>query len=327
MQVTDGVEGSVKGEASEVLILAHGLQGTVEDFNYLLDRLHAAERVKRGELQIHASRVNTDRTHDGIVLGGLRLAEDIRAVVTQTPSLRAISIIGFSLGGIYVRYALGHLYKNGRICGLQARSVVIVASPNLGVREYGLFRFIPVGLAQMCGGMIGQTVRELFMIDEDAILDQMSRDGEVPFLSALKCFETRYLYANVRSDLMVNYGTAALDPSIRGVGGHEIDRFARGMEGCVDEEYDGRGCKLHVFDREVGDGGDMCERLKSVGWKVVAVDFVGATGIAHNRIVAMSRNGVHAWLNAAGKRVVLHLVDTVVGEEGQGGFRRVVSAR
>lgn len=332
--------GYVPPEApTELLVLAHGLQGTVEDFTYLLEELRGTPAAKGGRLLVHASRVNTDKTHDGIVLGGLRLSEDIRAVIAKHKSLQYISLMGFSLGGLYVRYAAGHLYSadTGRVAGLQPRKIIIVASPNLGVRSFGVYRFLPAPVLPMANIFLGDTVRQLLLQDEEQLLLAMTTDRNkhgMKFVSALKSFSERWLYANVRNDFMVNYGTAALDHTMQGmdtdartvVQQQQAGREAIAVEERVDEGYDGRGCRICFQLRYEGkeDGGDgnsvdcagmneeevMSKRLKKVGWSVVGVDFPLAMPIAHNRIVAMSRNAIHTWINAGGRRVVHHLVDT-----------------
>jgi hypothetical protein len=56
----------------------------------------------------------------------------------------------------------------------------------------------------------------------------------------------------------------------------------------------------------------MAERLQALEWKVVAIDFPIALPFAHNKIMAMSRTPIHTWMNAAGRRAVLHVVDTLM---------------
>lgn len=329
-------------QPTELLILAHGLQGTVDDFNYLLDQLHASPAVMNGRVLIHASRVNTDKTHDGVAFGGLRLAEDIRAVVAQHPSLETISMMGFSLGGLYVRYAAAVLYdgNEGTVAGLKAGSLFVVASPNLGVRSFGVYRFVPGLLLPWMHVLFGETVVQMMLRDEEGLLMAMTTDRNrfgVKFLSALSAFERRVLYANVRNDFMVNYGTAALDHRVQVMGGGGWEEVVGNGGGRkVDEGYDERGCRIcfeTVYEKGavdgMGSGGEeevMSRRLKGVGWKVIGVDFPVMVPIAHNRIVAMSRNGLHSWLNASGRRVVHHLVDEVVGgwEEHEPTFKQVV---
>lgn len=319
----------------EVLVLAHGLQGTVEDFNYLIEELRNTPAARAGRILVHASRVNTDKTHDGIVLGGLRLAEDIRSVVARYPSLESISMMGFSLGGLYVRYAIGHLFspETGTIASLRPSKVIIVASPNLGVRNFGVYRFLPAPVLPVATALIGDTGTELLLRDEGRLLMAMTTDRNghgMMFLSGLRAFRERYLYANLRNDFMVNYGTAALDHTVQMVSGPDVEQVvgtqSHAVRQAVDDDYDEKGCRIcfrfqydeqtaesDATERDIPEGKEeefMGNRLKGIGWTVVGVDFPLPVPIAHNRIVAMSRNAIHSWINAGGKRVVHHLVDS-----------------
>lgn len=248
--------------------------------------------------------------------------------------------MGFSLGGLYVRYAAGLLYEEqkGTIAGLEAGSIFVVATPNLGVRSFGVYRFLPSQVLPMANAVFGETSKQMLLRDDDHVLVAMTTDKNklgVPFLSALAAFQKRSLYANVRKDFMANYGTAALDHEVRELGGPDVEHMAeKGVH--VDAGYDDKGCRI-CFELEYdkaeldeeqdedtdekdieGEGGEMEEamsrRLKALGWKVVGVDFPMAMPIAHNRIVAMSRNAVHTWINAGGRRVVCHLIDSFLDE-------------
>jgi len=53
------------------------------------------------------------QTHDGIDAGGIRLADEIEEIANGLPYLKKISLIGHSLGGLYVRYCIGVLYSRG----------------------------------------------------------------------------------------------------------------------------------------------------------------------------------------------------------------------
>jgi surfactin synthase thioesterase subunit len=49
--------------------------------------------------------VPTFKTHQGVDVGAMRLVEEIQAELVRRPSLRRLTMIGHSLGGIYARYA------------------------------------------------------------------------------------------------------------------------------------------------------------------------------------------------------------------------------
>lgn len=319
-------------QPEELLVLAHGLQGAVADFSYLLDMLDATAPARSGHLLVHASAVNTDRTHDGVEAGGERLAADVRAIASQHPSLRCVSLVGFSLGGLYVRYAAAALFDPATrtIAGLRPARFVAVASPHLGVRAFGVYRFLPAPVRARANLVCGATGLELFLEDSAPLLMRMASDEGLPFLSALRAFESRVLYANTKNDFMVNYGTAALDENVTELSASDLAPVLASPRGSdatdVDRAHDDRGCKVcFTFRYETKEESsprapvtsgeeeaEMARRLRDVGWTVVAVEFPVALPIAHNRIVAMSRGPIHTWLNAAGRRVVHHLVDTLV---------------
>lgn len=157
------------------------------------------------------------------------------------------------------------------------------------------------------------------------------------FSSPYLCSFLHLFYVgNMRQDFMVNWGTSVLDASVQKMSGHDVqgailDRAAAANAERVDHDHDSKGCKI-VFQYSIPKGqvestsvptissdGDnhieesMAHRLQSVGWQVVAIDLPMPLPFAHNRIMAMSRGPFHSWLNAPGRRAVMHLVDTLVG--------------
>lgn len=461
-----GADGSAARKSTsvnerELLVVVHGLQGATGDFNYVFDQLKETAACRSGQLEVYATPVNADNTHDGVAAGGKRVADDIRKKVESAKAegkeIHRLSLLGFSLGGLYARYAAAVLYdeQEGTVAGVKAGSIILVASPHLGVRRFGVYRFVPGALRG--SRMLSDTVKEMLIMDEPRILERMTRDdpttvtqttsttpttttttaaatssdvaemnggctketamkaagdtnnnnnnnrsgshgtsgnsnssssstagggysgsvsgaahsitrmtsnisktlseglrrkeavqehneaderqARLPFVSALKAFEMRVLYANLRNDFMVNFGTGALEPGVSAIAGAELDRLMRAARSCaVDRAHDEHGCRVcfRYWVDGAGDGGTaddagseavitggpdgrdegveevvMAQRLRALGWWIVGVDFPLALPIAHNRIVAMSRNIIHAWMNAPGKRVVHHLVDTI----------------
>ncbi len=333
------------GSPEELIVLAHGLQGDLADFSYLLDEIDASGPARAGRALVHASSVNTDRTHDGVMAGGERLAYDIRAVVASHSSLRRVSLVGFSLGALYIRYAAAALFdpETNTIAGLEPACFIAVAGPHLGVRNFGVYRFLPNAVTSRAHLLIGDTGRELFLEDgannilvrmttdeTDGTLGSVTNARPLKFISSLKAFQRRYLYANTRSDFMVNYGTAVMNENISELS--ISDTVAAQPETAVDyvdidRSHDDKGCKIcftlrypEVDHRDAAmvlpEPGEeekvMAKRLRDVGWQVVAVEFPTTLPIAHNRMIAMSRNPIHSWMNQAGRRVVHHLVDTLM---------------
>ncbi|GAB0496206.1 hypothetical protein MMPV_007518 [Pyropia vietnamensis] len=462
---------------THLLLLVHGLHGTPEDFDAITACL--SSRPRRGAPPgappplIHATRVNHRRTADGVAAGGRRVAADVCALAAAHPSLTHLSVVGFSLGGLYARYAIAALYdpRSGRLASgrLTPHTFVAVASPMLGVRCFGLMRFLPAFLQAGATVLFGATGSELMLQDRQAgvglptllamTTDRSGGSGgggsvggggaadgatdmDLPFLSALRAFSRRSLFANFSNDAMVAFGTATLETAVCRLfplGTYERPPSATFIHTHKDafggrpwfsftypptEERGGRGIgsggngngngsasdtpalpetpagvgaaatppSLTVVDAlaelpplTVGDavrrpplavgaaattaatvpaaaaaaaiaappavaatptpgGGTadaasspsppppgvgapvgsraeerlMAARLRSVGWTVTVVDFGMPLPFAHNRIIALNRNRLQAWLNAPGRPAVELLVDQLV--EGVGGW-------
>ncbi|CAM9730965.1 unnamed protein product, partial [Ascophyllum nodosum] len=160
-----------EGLPSHLIVLVHGLAGTPEDLTYLKQGLE--HRSGDGEVLVHLARCNKGKTKDGVAEGGSRLADEIRQVVKSNPSLTRISLVGNSLGGLYVRYAAKLLYHEGKpapagetprgtVAGLEPSVFMTIAAPHLGVRS---FTFVPVpsSLHPLSGVIVGKTGSDLFM--------------------------------------------------------------------------------------------------------------------------------------------------------------------
>lgn len=98
-------------------------------------------------------------------------ARQILELVGSKPSLSRISLVGNSLGGLYVRYAAKLLYSNGdagrpgggaTIAGLKPSVFMTIACPHLGVRR---FTYVPLPsmLHSLAGVFVGRTGADLFL--------------------------------------------------------------------------------------------------------------------------------------------------------------------
>lgn len=158
---------------THLLLLVHGLHGTPEDFDAIIDCVSSRPRRRAPPGTppplVHATRVNHRRTADGVASGGRRVAADVCALAAAHPSLTHLSMVGFSLGGLYARYAVAALYdpRSGRLAGgrLTPHTFVGVASPMLGVRCFGLMRFLPTFLQAGATVLFGATGAELMLQD------------------------------------------------------------------------------------------------------------------------------------------------------------------
>ena len=118
------------------------------------------------QVLVHAASSNQGRTRDGVAAGGRRLAAEVERVVADVAhrggSLRSISLVGNSLGGLYARHAAAELWdaQSGRIAGLEPDAFVSVGCPHLGVRRY-TFLPLPPPLQALGPLVAGRTADDL----------------------------------------------------------------------------------------------------------------------------------------------------------------------
>ena len=105
--------------SSHLVILSHGLYG--EPANLLVLE-HSLKQLGGDSVVVHSARSNEGLlTRDGVAAGGARLAAEISTMVKHRPELTHISLVGNSLGGLYVRAAVAALHdsETGLLAGLQ----------------------------------------------------------------------------------------------------------------------------------------------------------------------------------------------------------------
>ncbi|XP_011045931.1 PREDICTED: uncharacterized protein LOC105140696 isoform X2 [Populus euphratica] len=157
-----------KSEPDHLLVLVHGILASPSDWTYVEAELK--RRLGRNFL-IYASSCNTyTKTFSGIDGAGKRLADEVMRVVQKRESLKRISFLAHSLGGLFARYAISVLYseiavntgqsidvaadtslpnsktaslpnsntacssRRGMIAGLEPINFITLATPHLGVR-------------------------------------------------------------------------------------------------------------------------------------------------------------------------------------------------
>ncbi|XP_024025639.1 uncharacterized protein LOC21389244 [Morus notabilis] len=249
---TEGNYGSSRGIADgkdgpdHLLVLVHGILASPSDWTYVEAELK--RRLGRNFL-IYASSSNTyTKTFGGIEGAGKRLADEVMQVVQNTESLKRISFLAHSLGGLFARYAVAVLYspntlnssksndvanptmpklqtayssKRGLIAGLEPINFITLATPHLGVRGRKQLPFLlGVPLLEKLAAPIApifarRTGSQLFLTDgkpdKPPLLSRMASDCEDgKFISALGAFRSRILYANVSYDHMVGWRTSSI---------------------------------------------------------------------------------------------------------------------
>ncbi|CAA7402345.1 unnamed protein product [Spirodela intermedia] len=338
----DWPEGSVRGsndiagdkkELDHLLVLVHGILASPSDWLYAESEL---KRQLGSNFLIYASSSNTfTRTFTGIDGAGRRLAEEVIQVVQKTKSLKKISFLAHSLGGLFSRYAVAvlHSSESGTIAGLEPINFITLATPHLGVRGKKQLPFllgVPIleKLAPSVGSRLaGRTGRQLFLTDgkpsKPPLLLRMASDREeLRFLSSLGAFRSRMVYANVAYDHMVGWRTSSIrreteliKPPLLSLEGY---KHVVGVEYCPpvpseNPHFTAEAAKAKAAARE------MIHGLQGLGWTKVDVSFHAAPWpfFAHNNIHVKSE-----WLYNEGAGVIAHVADSLKRQES----RRLIPA-
>ncbi|KAJ5601699.1 hypothetical protein N7510_011233 [Penicillium lagena] len=203
-------------DADHLCVLVHGLWGNPSHLNYVASAL----RKRHGEDRLHilsAKGNSGNLTYDGIETGGERLAHEIEQTLDDLSSkgqnIKKLSMVGYSLGGLVARYAIGLLHAHGWLDKLEPVNFTTFASPHVGVR-------MPLkGITNTVFNVMGpRTIsisgHQLFMVDSfrdtGRPLLSVLADPESIFIKGLAKFQHRAVYANIRNDRSVIFYTAAL---------------------------------------------------------------------------------------------------------------------
>jgi hypothetical protein len=153
----------------------------------------------------------------GIEVGAERVAKEIEDALEELArdghKITRFSIVGYSLGGLVARFAIGLLYQRGLFQTIAPVNFTTFASPHLGVRtpltgyQNHLWNILGARTLSISG-------RQLFLIDNfrdtDRPLLSVLADPDSVFIHALKRFSNRSLYTNIINDRSaVFYTTSA----------------------------------------------------------------------------------------------------------------------
>lgn len=210
--------------ADHLCVLVHGLWGNPKHLKYVHDTLR--ERFPEEKLHILNAKCNSGSfTYDGVDTGGERVADEVERTLDELSNkghrITKISVIGYSLGGLIARYAIGLLNERGIFKKIQPVNFTTFATPHLGVRTplNGYHSHIWNVLGARTLSTSG---RQLFCIDKfrdtGRPLLAVLADPKSIFIPALALFQHRSLYANILNDRTVTYYTASIsqtDPFVK----------------------------------------------------------------------------------------------------------------
>jgi hypothetical protein len=203
-------------KAEHLCILVHGLWGKPLHLNHLKNTL--SEQYPDGRLYVLVPNSNAEYlTYDGIELGAERITNEIEQKVEelekQGAKLSKISVVGYSLGGLIARYAIGLLYKNGLFDKLQPTNFTTFATPHLGVRSpttgYGGQVWNTLGAKTLSTSGAQMFLADNFRETGKPLLAVLAEANSI-FINGLKQFKHKSVYANTMNDRSVPYFTSAI---------------------------------------------------------------------------------------------------------------------
>ncbi|KAK1976731.1 putative serine esterase-domain-containing protein [Colletotrichum cereale] len=208
-------------EADHLCVLVHGLWGNPNHMAQIAKTLRAKYPADKLYLLL-AKRNSGSFTYDGIERGGERVCaeieEELRLIEGRGGKITKLSVVGYSLGGLVSRYAVGLLHSKGILDNVECMNFVTFATPHLGVRtplrgwHNHLWNVLGARTLSMSG-------RQLFTIDNfrdtGRPLLAVLADPNSIFLAGLKRFKRHTLYTNIvndRSAVHYTTGITKTDP-------------------------------------------------------------------------------------------------------------------
>ncbi|KAJ5918405.1 hypothetical protein N7466_009061 [Penicillium verhagenii] len=193
-------------KADHLCVLVHGLWGKPAHLDYMAAALK--ERYGEDHLYILCPEGNSGNfTYDGVEVGGERVVHEIEDTLQKLEAkgqkITKISVVGYSLGGLVARYAIGLLQAHGWLDKVEPMNFTTFASPHIGVRTplKGVWDSIWNGLGPRLVSISGQ---QLFMVDSfrdtGRPLLSILADPESIFIQGLKRFQNRSVYGNIVND-------------------------------------------------------------------------------------------------------------------------------
>jgi len=214
-------------EAYKIITNNNRLWGTCSHMDYLESQIQQIKPV-RGE-NIITYKTNSHGgflTYDGIDVNGKRIANEIIAETDKLNNkgnkVRKFSILGYSLGGLISRYAIGVLYYEGYFEKAEPVNFITFCSPHVGaIKPYNSF------LAKMFNGFasyfLAHSGAQLFLKDKQQVKSDYAgninhnlpllvwmAEPASTFYVALSKFKHRSVYANAIGDKRAGFFTAAI---------------------------------------------------------------------------------------------------------------------
>lgn len=155
------------------------------------------------------------RTYDGVDINGKRVADEILEQSARVNPAR-FSIVGYSLGGLIARYALGVLHSQGYFDDIEPINFVSFCTPHVGIMSPLRNNLLIRVFNQLAPYLLAHSGSQMFMTDKKPgkrpLLVWMAHPRSL-FYQALAKFRYRSLYANAVNDKRTCWFTSYISES------------------------------------------------------------------------------------------------------------------
>ncbi|XP_054801042.1 uncharacterized protein LOC129305127 isoform X6 [Prosopis cineraria] len=325
--------GNLDNDPDHLLILVHGIMASPSDWTYaeaeLKRRLGKKFLIYAGMMiDLQSSSCNTySKTLVGIGEAGKQLADEVMQILGKTKSLRKISFLAHSLGGLFARSAIAVLYSSDTcnadqpnkncmedsqrasfstgemIAGLEPINFITLATPHLGVRGKRQLPFLfGVSILEKLAPplaplLFGQTGSQLFLTDDMVgwRTSSIRRETEL-------CKPPNQSIDGYEHIVNVEYC-----PPVRSDGPGFSTEAAKAKEATQKAPNAQNAIEYYEKMEE-----EMIHGLQRLGWKKVDVNFHSSIWpfFAHYYIHVKDER-----LHSAGMGVIAHVADSIMQEE------------
>ncbi|WVF69924.1 hypothetical protein IAT40_004708 [Kwoniella sp. CBS 6097] len=185
-----------------------------------------------------AGGMTSQLTYDGIDVCASRVAYEVDKKVSELEGegkeVKKFSLMGYSLGGLVVRYLVGLLHSRTPSFFDKHHPVSFstISSPHYGIPRYNTF--LSRVLCWLGARVMSRSGEQLWVADKYSDEDprpllEIMADPRSVFYQGLEHFDRREIYASAVNDHSVPYPTAAIEP---------VDHFAQHEERPFSVEAD-----------------------------------------------------------------------------------------
>lgn len=209
-----------------LVVLVHGIWGNPSHMSYLAEQIQRHSKASKETILVYKTGSHSGyKTYDGIDVNGKRVADEIFAEtgrLNDSGKVTKISVIGYSMGGLAARYALGILYHHKYFDEVDPIHFVTFCTPHVGTNVMSsslsskIFNLIAPKVLVYTGS-------QMFLRDQTAVVGNDEKlpllvwmaDPKSPFYKALARFSHRSLYGNAINDRRTSWYTtfiSSVDP-------------------------------------------------------------------------------------------------------------------